>query len=203
MGHIEDYYDKLYSVEADDGVRHWSPKLRVVQQRNSGKGSRWLREDGQDWSSPLVKVHQKVDITSGGIGNSNAKTLNSHSIAPKTVTLADLLKNPNLIRQTASNKHTHSSLHASTFMEEENAAVVSTNLKRSRNDLNGNNHLADSSQVPPMKSVITPSPSSKESSNSSSSSPMETSQRDASKNVRSSNNHFLSAEPVEQACRKS
>ncbi|MCI97859.1 hypothetical protein A2U01_0119160, partial [Trifolium medium] len=53
LGHIEDYCDKLYSLQSDDGTRNWGPELRVVRQRNKGSGgARWLREEGKDWQPP-------------------------------------------------------------------------------------------------------------------------------------------------------
>jgi len=49
LGHIEDYCDKLYSVDSDDGVRYRGPELHVEKLKNEGRGSRWLREEGQEW----------------------------------------------------------------------------------------------------------------------------------------------------------
>ncbi|PNX79904.1 hypothetical protein L195_g035895 [Trifolium pratense] len=53
-GHTEYLCDNLYSVEVDDDIREWGPKLRSeVRRRGQETRSRWLRDDEQVmWQTP-------------------------------------------------------------------------------------------------------------------------------------------------------
>lgn len=48
LGHIEDYCEKLYSVDSDDGTRFWGPELRVEKKHNNGGGGARRLRDGRD-----------------------------------------------------------------------------------------------------------------------------------------------------------
>lgn len=85
LGHIEDYCEKLYSNESDDGTRLWGPELRVDRQHNTGGG----RGAGRNSEASGVASVPAAD-----------KELNAVNAASKTASsamLARLLRNPQLI----------------------------------------------------------------------------------------------------------
>lgn len=48
LDHVEDFCEKLFLLENDDGRGAWGPELRVEQKRNADDGGeRWVREAGQ------------------------------------------------------------------------------------------------------------------------------------------------------------
>lgn len=47
IGHIEQYYAKLFELEHDDGRRNWGPNRSVKNRRNGGAPAyKWLVEKG-------------------------------------------------------------------------------------------------------------------------------------------------------------
>lgn len=45
LGHTEQFYNKLFSLEKDDKSRNWVPELRADHHRGGSKGgSQWLRD---------------------------------------------------------------------------------------------------------------------------------------------------------------
>lgn len=192
LGHIEDYCDKLYAVESDDGIRHWGSEIRVENQKNSNKESRWLREEGQDWSPPSSSSDGIVEVASDQtlVSHGNALFPSAH---PKTVSLAELLKNPHLIRQSSKTIVTNSHItpHNATLNEEEVETVIQNNTKRSRTELTnvdslkGNLAQSTNSQSS-VKNIVQPTL-------------MEVVQNKSSPVT----GHFLSAAPGSQGCRES
>lgn len=48
LRHMEDFCEKLFMLENDDGRPAWGPDLHVEQRRNvDDGGGRWLREEDQ------------------------------------------------------------------------------------------------------------------------------------------------------------
>jgi len=82
LGHIEDYCEKLYSVDSDDGTRFWGPERRVEKKRNNGDGASRLRDGG-------ITIIAPASVT---VTKCNGNSQNSG-------TLMNLLRNPNLMRQ--------------------------------------------------------------------------------------------------------
>ena len=111
----------------------------------------------------------------------------------KSVSLAELLKNPHLIRPSPNINEpvTELSPHEQTLMEEDNDAIFQANLKRSRTDLTAQNH-----QTAYASSSVTPSPSTTADHHT----PTDTNQQSTHASY---TRHFLSAEPGKQACRES
>jgi len=126
--------------------------------------------------------------------NSNEQALISESSPVKTVSLADLLKNPNLIRPSGCIKRTESHLspHEETLLEEENTSTIQGNTKRSRAELNVASLSTDSSFVRPTPSLT----ALQHKKSNTQSTPMEVVQAKPS----SSSGPFLSAAPGSQAC---
>jgi hypothetical protein len=191
LGHIEDFCEKLYDLQEDDGTRLWGPDLRVDKQRSSS---------GSERNNTTSKVAATVLPSVTATPSVNSSTINETIIPPKPAALANLLRNPNLIRSVAKVGKAPTAIMSNHELvpEENDEVVLSSKLKRSRNLNAENQHVTDNKQ-PPIAAIThlngTTSQSHQSPSSNSpkgdASSPMDVSQP----------NPFLSAEPGSQACR--
>jgi len=122
LGHIEDYCEKLYSLEVGDGTRLWGPEQRVDKQSNSGAGR------GPGWKpegSGATSTSSQSSVTEKGI----------NELIPASKTVAQLLRNPQLILpQKGNNEIVKGDVNAAIIQEENNAAIITGKSKRSRGD---------------------------------------------------------------------
>ncbi|RHN78166.1 putative transcription factor interactor and regulator CCHC(Zn) family [Medicago truncatula] len=192
LGHIEDYCEKLYSVEADDGIRLWSSELRADRQKNTSGGARRNSVMGGATSASST-----VSVTDTGVNaiNTVSKTANPES-------LLQLLRNPHLMQPRLSVNAPKPNQNDEILQEENHESVIINNkAKRSREStdnavINHDITVAISQNASSSANAI--NEVAEENSHSlnkvpdNSASPMEVSQ---------SVTHFLVAEPGSQACR--
>jgi hypothetical protein len=137
LGHIEDYCEKLYSIDSDDGIRLWGPDFRVDKQRSNGSDVHKLRDGGASVSVPSSATNPN--------GNDNSVIVQSK--AADTKMLANLLCNPHLMRQSTNiNVSGTNQINEETILEENNEAIIGSKLKRSRELNDTAEHLAEVSQ---------------------------------------------------------
>lgn len=137
LGHIEDYCEKLYSIDSDDGIRLRGSGLRVDKQCSTGSGVHKLRDGGASVSVPFSVTNPN--------GNGNSVTVQSK--AADTKLLANLLRNPLLMRQlTNINVSDTNQINEDTTLEENIEAIIGNNLKQSRELNDTVEHLTEVSQ---------------------------------------------------------
>lgn len=188
LGHIEDYCEKLYSANSDDGTRIWGPELRVEKQRNHGGGDvNKLRDGGITITAPATVTVTKSNGQNEDSGVSNI---------PNSGALISLLRNPNLLRKSkldnaaAANSNAHT--NDDQLMEENNEVFIANKTKRSREVISENRHIQSSSVVTGKNTHHAQSSSTPSNKAVTISTSMHVPQT----------NHFLSAEPGIQACRE-
>lgn len=193
LGHIEDYCEKLYSIDSDDGTRFWTPDLRVEKQNSSHR---------QQASG--IAIHSPMTVT---VSSSQAQAINAESAVTKPVNLASLLRNPQLMRPPTINSQAVTNFKGKItdeLLQEENSeASISIKAKRSRGINKIEQPMNFESQLPPILSATTnekiladsPTPQGNRAptgnGDKNSVTPMEVSQSSPS---------FLLAEPGSQAC---
>ena len=192
LGHIEDYCEKLYSIESDDGTRLWGPELRVEKHKKTrgGGGTRRNPVHSSNISSPAT-------VTVPGQGST---TLNAESKTIKSDKLAQLVRNPQLfLPQNSPNEKLKDNGNADIIEEENNLAIISSKPKRSRsaNDENQGINVTLTQHTLPAEASHGTAHSelisnNKPDSHDSKATPMDVTQSSTS---------FLSAEPGSQACR--
>jgi len=91
LGHIEDFCEKLYDLQEDDGTRLWGPELHADKQRSSGGGA---GKNGDSKEVAAMATSVTVNTTS------NNPALKESLNSPNSAALANLLRNPNLMRIT-------------------------------------------------------------------------------------------------------
>jgi hypothetical protein len=127
LGHIEDYCEKLYAIAEDDGTRLWGPELRVERQNPTGGVSRKMKDSGGANSSAAT-----VTVNT----NSNGQSINVQSKPANPAALANLLRNPHLMRPIIANEKTGTEIkdtNKEMLLQEENTeASLTVKPKRSR-----------------------------------------------------------------------
>jgi len=186
LGHIEDYCEKLYAITDDDGTRLWGPELRVDKQCSSNGGCRRSAEiNGAKLPSASVTECK----------NGNALTTHAIVISPKPEALANLFRNPNLLRPKVVPNVTIARIDDEVLQEENNETPITIKSKRSRVSNPTDQQVIKSNQEHSISPInIDPKNNNATiSSNSTNgtSTPMDVSQNKA----------FLSAEPGSHACR--
>jgi hypothetical protein len=182
LGHIEDYCEKLYSMESDDGTRLWSSELRVE------KSQRTTRRQQE----PPVTVT---------VSSSKGLTVNAESSVTKSANLANLLRNPQLMRRPVNNDQAvtkaKETIHSELLQEENSAAIISNKPKRSRG-INDNEQQINSENQHNAKHLVASLPPTAnrtipENNDNDSTTPMD---------VSKVSSPFLLAEPGFQACQQ-